>query len=134
MDQHNRAEKLKLTDQYKRDYEHANTELGLRAMWLKKTDTNPQQLKMFVASGMKLARECENRYATENPLNVLFWLTNTLQLEALKPCRSRVYRATCQSECAQVKRCIRSVCQSFGQGKVVPFLSPGASEGSQAFA
>lgn len=124
MSQNNRAERLKQTDQYKRDYEHANTELGLRAMCLRTVDTDPQQLRQFVAAGIKLAKVCEHQYATESPLNVLFWLANKLQLECAKPCRSCIYLEACQSEEEQVKRCIRSVCQEFGEGKVVPFLAP----------
>lgn len=134
MDPQNRAERLRQTDQFKRDFEHANTELGLRAMSLRTPDTDPQQLKMFVEAGIKLAKVCENQYATEHPLNVLFWLRNKLQAEAFKPCRSCIYRAACHSETAHVRRCIRALCQSIGgsDGRILPFLIPESKERAYA--
>lgn len=118
-----RAEHLRQNDLFKRDYEHANTQLAVWALTLRKHDTSVEHLRSFVDAGMALSKVCEHSLSDENPLNVLFWLNNRLNMEIDKGCRDCRYKAICMQQLYQVKDRIMMLCRSLGKGNVVPLFA-----------
>lgn len=115
------AEKIKQIDQYKRDFNHANTQLAVKALPLRRHSAQPEQLNSFVMAGLQLAHVCTHEHADESPLNILFWLRRRIMLEADKPCRDCVYKASCRKELNKVHKTLQSVCNNYGN--VVPLFS-----------
>lgn len=125
MNAEERANKLKQLDSYRRDFDLANTALAIKALPLRQAHTEEQQLKSFVAAGLELASVCEQPSSDTNPLDVLFWLDQSIQTESVKPCRDFAYRLACKQEIRHIHRRIKRFCQSLGQGNnIVPFLAP----------
>lgn len=118
------AERLRLTDLYKRNFEHANTELAVRGLPLRNNTANVEQLRAFVSAGLKLATVCQQPYSQNDPIDVLLWLRERLSQETDKPLHDVMFKAACRREIDRVKHQLRAVYQITGQHNVVPFVMP----------
>lgn len=117
-----RAEKVKLKDKFKREFDHANTRLAVTALPLRRHEIQLEQLDSFVDAGLKLAEICQQEHAQESPLNILFWLRKRLLLETRKPCRNFHYRAKCRQEIDRIHTKLHCICNTYGSGNAVPLL------------
>lgn len=123
MDPQARAEYLRRSDLFKRDYEHANTQLAIWAMTLRNNETPVEHLRSFTDAGLHLSEVCNHELSEHSPLDVLFWVEKALRTEMNKGHRDCRYRAICTQKMYQVKDLITSLCRNSGRGNVVPLFA-----------
>ena len=116
------AERILLLDQYRRDFESANTRLTIQALPLSQGTATVPQLVMFIDAALDLASVCDQECSERSHIDVLFWLCRRLEAEIQTEGRSEVYLATCRREVKRVKELIQQACQRMGGGKLVALV------------
>jgi hypothetical protein len=122
MDAEMRAHRLKMLDEYRRTFEHANTGLSIAVMGLSQQQAMPARIVSFTDAALSFVNVCEHELSRQNPLDVLFWLRDRLVSEGAKPGRDDVFIAQCNREVRGVETLIQDACAELGDGKVVALL------------
>jgi hypothetical protein len=123
MDAEHHANRILQKDQFRRAFDHANTQLTVRAMRLKHSDAQTLDVHNFVTAGLELAGVCHQTASEESPIDVLFWLRNCLQCEARKQGKTCGYKAACTAEIKRVQHVLITTCKDVGGRNVIPLLA-----------
>lgn len=118
----NQAQRILMQDEFRKDYETANTRVTLSVILLASKESGPQEVSEFVDATMELAKVCESPCSKHQPLEVLFWLRQKLQKECKKPCRSACFRSYCQQHIHHAGNKIQNVCDRVGDGNIIALL------------
>lgn len=116
------AHRLYMLDQFRRDFDHANTHLTVCGFALRNNQASQAQLNCFIQAALSVKTICEQEYSLHNPLDVLFWLKQKLDDFSQQEERPEVIRASCRRELRLTEERIQQMCAEVGEGKVVALL------------
>lgn len=122
MDPVERGHRIRMLDEFRRDFEQANTRLTVCGFALRNNDATQAQFSSFIQAALDVKAVCERPYALHNPLDVLFWLKQKLEDFSQQSERPEVIRASCRRELRLTEERIQNICDEVGEGKVMALL------------
>ena len=116
------AQRALMRDQFKQQYETANTHITVTAMALRQPHPSMDQLNKFVSAAIRLAEVCQSELTDIEPIEVLQWLQEKLMIEQRNTQRDSLFKAGCRRELIRVKQALRNAFIDSGHNNVVPFM------------
>ncbi|KZX79379.1 hypothetical protein A3715_08370 [Oleiphilus sp. HI0009] len=109
-------------DEYKRKYEHANTNLCFKAMRFRHQHVSPVTIDEFIEAVHTLAAVFKLPASEHHPLDTFFWARNKLQTEFEQEGRSDVFKVWCRRAINELELDIQAQCDLLGDGKIVALV------------